>query len=122
MKLFKILSFAALFCAVFHAAAMAEGPLSKDMIAIYGHGNSKCAEYNDFHAKGEDAILRNYQIWLNGFVSAYNTLISPTGNVAKGKQPEDLMRWMENYCRQNPDSYFQRATIELLRSMETGEF
>jgi hypothetical protein len=97
-------------------------PGGKEMIAIYGHGNSKCYEYLDFQARGQEAISRNYQVWVNGFISAYNTLLSPTGNVAQGKRSEELMAWLQNYCRRNPEALFQRSTIELLRSLEAGEF
>ncbi len=101
----------------------AQQPGGKEMIAIYGHGNSKCSEYLDFTMRvGQENVAKNYQVWLNGFVSAYNTLMSTTGNVAKGKKSEELMAWMQNYCRQNPNAIFQRATIELLRVMESGEF
>lgn len=94
----------------------------KDMIAIYGHGNSRCSDFMDYSMRGQDIVIKNYQVWLNGFISAYNTLVSPTGNVAKSKKSEELVAWVQNYCRQNPTSYFQRATIELLRAMESGEF
>ncbi len=97
-------------------------PGGKEMIAIYGHGNSKCYEYLDFQARGQETISRNYQVWVNGFISAYNTLLSPTGNVAQGKRSEELMAWLQNYCRRNPEALFQRSTIELLRSLEAGEF
>lgn len=96
--------------------------VGKERIAVYGHGNSQCADYLDFQARGQDAVVRNYQVWVNGFVSAYNTLLSTTGNVAKDKRSDDLMGWLQTYCRSNPDALFQRATIELLRSLEAGEF
>ncbi len=98
------------------------GGMGKDMIAIYGHGNSKCSEYLDFAARGQETVSKNYQVWMNGFISAYNTLISTNGNVARGKKSEEIMVWMTRYCQQNPSAFFQRATIELLRSMESGEF
>lgn len=110
------------------AAVMAKAPMNsapsigKDMIAIYGHGNSKCSDFIDYSMRGPDVIVKNYQVWVNGFLSAYNTLISASGNVTKGKKSEELMGWVQNYCRQNPTSYFQRATIELLRALESGEF
>ncbi|TAH33785.1 MAG: hypothetical protein EYC62_06180 [Alphaproteobacteria bacterium] len=106
----------------FAQTAGAVQPVGKDMIAIYGHGNSKCSEYLDFAARGQETVSKNYQVWVNGFISAYNTLVSSTGNVARGKRSEDIMGWMTRYCQQNPNAYFQRATIELLRSMEAGEF
>lgn len=94
----------------------------KEMIAIYGHGNSKCSEYVDYAESGQEQISKNYQIWLNGFISAYNTMVSNTGNVTNGKKSEELMRWIDAYCRDNPENFFQRATIELLRALETKQF
>jgi hypothetical protein len=94
----------------------------KEMIAIYGHGNSKCSAYLDYVGRGQEMVTKNYQIWLNGFISSYNTFMSQTGNVTKGKKADEMMSWIENYCRANPDNFFQRATIEMLRALDTGRF
>ncbi len=102
--------------------ADAPQPMVKETIAVYGHGNSKCSDYMGYKTRNQETIVKNYQVWVNGFVSAYNTLMSPTGNVAKGKKSDDFVKWIENYCTQNPSAFFQRATIELLRAMEAGEF
>lgn len=99
-----------------------DAPAAKDMIAVYGHGNSKCSDYLEYKSKNQETVVKNYQVWMNGFMSAYNTLMAPNGNVAKGKRSDELMKWMDNYCRMNPTSYYQRATIELLRALESGEF
>ena len=96
--------------------------VSKEVIAIYGHGNSKCTEFITFVDAGQEAISKNYQIWLNGFISAYNTMTSQTGNVAGDKKIDELMRWMDAYCRENPENFFQRATIELLKALEDKKF
>jgi hypothetical protein len=105
------------------AAAWAAAPeKDKDAIAIYGHGNSTCADYTQFQFDRNEPVLTDYQVWVNGFVSAYNTLISESGDVARGRTSKDFTLWLEDYCRIHPDSFFQRAVIEMLRSMETGEF
>ena len=95
---------------------------AKESVAVYGHGNSKCAEYNQYKFQNDGKIVRNYQVWLNGVVSTYNTFVSPTGDVSKGLKPEQMMAWVEDFCRLNPEAYFQRATIELLKAMETGKY
>lgn len=105
-----------------YAAPAPSAGMGKDMIAVYGHGNSKCSEYLDYQMKGQENITKNYQVWVNGFLSAYNTLVSQNGNVARGKKSEELMNWIESYCRNNPSSFYQRATIEMLRALESGEF
>jgi len=95
---------------------------AKSSVAIYGHGNSRCSDYNQFRFEQNDAILKNYQVWLNGMLSSYNTFVSKTGDVAGGLRSDELMLWVEDFCRLNPNTYFQRAAIELLRSLETGQF
>ncbi|MGD9649828.1 MAG: hypothetical protein AB7G80_04405 [Dongiaceae bacterium] len=95
---------------------------NKDVIAIYGHGNARCSDFLEAMDKNQTAIVKNYQVWLNGFLSAYNTLVSANGNVANGKKMDDMMGWVGKQCRSYPSSYFQRATIELLRALEAGDF
>jgi len=93
----------------------------REAVAVYGHGNSKCSDYNQFRFDNGGNIVKNYQVWVNGFLSAYNTFVSQTGDVGKGMKSDDLMLWVEDFCRLNPDTYFQRAMIELLRALETNQ-
>lgn len=94
----------------------------KEAVAIYGHGNSKCSDYNAFRFENNDTIVKNYQVWLNGMLSAYNTFVSSTGDVAQGRRSDDLMMWVQDFCELNPDTFFQRAAIELLRALESGQY
>jgi hypothetical protein len=105
------------------AAAWAQAaPAPKQAIAIYGHGNALCRDYLAAQNPENLPLARNYQIWLHGFISAYNTLLSPTGDVTKGRKADAFVPVLENYCQKNPQALFQRATIELLRGLEAGEY
>jgi len=99
--------------------AMSEG---KNSVAIYGHGNSKCSDYNKYRFDENEQILKNYQVWMNGMLYAYNTFVSKDGDVANGVRSDELMSWVRDFCELNPDTFFQRAAIELLRALESGQF
>lgn len=103
-------------------SAMPVQAQGREQVAIYGHGNSKCSDYNKFKFENNGNIVKNYQVWVNGFLSAYNTFSAQNGDVGRGLRSDDLMLWLEDFCRLNPETYFQRAMIELLRAMETNQF
>lgn len=87
-------------------------------VAVYGHGNSTCADFVKFKAASNQQIMFNYQAWVNGYVSSHNLLHPHKGDVAKGKTPGELQEWLAHYCAMYPNRFFQRAVEDMTNDLE----
>lgn len=87
-------------------------------MAVYGEGITSCGSYVE--SKNNETQRYIYLAWLNGYLSAYNQYQSSklkkfngSHDVKRGLDPQALMLWLENYCRENPLDTFIRAVIML---------
>src|ERR1700730_675572 len=70
--------------------------------AVLGQGNVSCGSWLE-NRTGDDVQVAARTAWVLGYVTAFNQYGSkPEGDVSGGKSTEEMMAWIDNYCRQHP--------------------
>jgi hypothetical protein len=82
--------------------------------AVLGQGNVSCGSWLEVRT-GEDVQVAARTAWVLGYVTAFNQYGSkPEGDVSSGKSTEEMMAWIDNYCRQHPADNVYRASAALV--------
>jgi hypothetical protein len=82
--------------------------------AVLGQGNVLCGVWLE-NRRGDDIQVAARTAWVLGYITAFNQYGSkPEGDVSGGKDTEELMAWIDNYCRQNPADNVYRASAALV--------
>jgi hypothetical protein len=56
----------------------------------------------------------DFVIWTQGFFSAFNALDPDTKNIAVEGDYRSIVKWLDDYCRANPQQYFGEAVRSLI--------
>ena len=76
---------------------------------VLGQGNVSCRLWlEDRQTDSSSAASRTG--WVLGFMSAFNQYGSQGGDVSEGKSTEELMSWIDNYCRKHQDDHLHIAS------------
>ncbi len=97
-----------------------------DSTGDYVTVSESCGTFVRDYTRG-GSLRYQSQAWVNGYVSAYNRLMSDTRDIRGGTDMESMMLWLNNYCREQPlkslDDAMEVLTKELfprrLRSSAT---
>ena len=82
--------------------------------AVLGQGNVSCGSWLE-NRTGDDVQVAARTAWVLGYVTAFNQYGSkPEGDVSGGKSTEEMMAWIDNYCRQHPAGNVYRASAALV--------
>jgi hypothetical protein len=82
--------------------------------AVLGQGNVSCVSWLN-ERKGDGAGPSSRIAWVLGYVTAFNQYGSkPEGDVSGGKDTEELMTWIDNYCGQHSSDNLYRASAALV--------
>jgi hypothetical protein len=82
--------------------------------AVLGQGNVSCGSWLE-NRTGDDVQVVARTAWVLGYVTAFNQYGSkPEGDVSGGKSTEEMMAWIDNYCRQHPTDNVYRASAALV--------
>jgi hypothetical protein len=82
--------------------------------AVLGQGNVSCGSWLE-NRTGDDVQVAARTAWVLGYVTAFNHYGSkPEGDVSGGKSTEEMMAWIDNYCRQHPADNVYRASAALV--------
>ena len=57
---------------------------------------------------------RVYEHWLMGYISGFNSAKRGKADFSNGVDPQGLIQWIENYCKENPLSSFGSAVDAIL--------
>ena len=81
---------------------------------VLGQGNVLCNSWLEARGSGDvQAAARTG--WVLGYVTGFNLYGSkPEGDVSDGKNTEEMMVWIDNYCKKNPDENVYRASAALV--------
>lgn len=91
-------------------------------IAAYGEATTSCGSFVE--SKQNETQRYIYLAWLNGYLTGVNKYQSglKTYNglhdIKAGRDPQALMLWLENYCRENPLDNFARAVFMLQNELQ----
>jgi hypothetical protein len=87
---------------------------SRSGTSCLGKGNVSCSSWLENH-KSDDVQGAARTAWILGYITAFNQYGSkPEGDVSEGKNTEELMGWIDNYCRDHPVGNVYRAAAALV--------
>ncbi len=100
-------------CRLFFCAAIALWLLPLQVIAeqrpVLGQGNISCRLWIEGR-QTDDPNAASRTGWVLGFMSAFNQYAWQGGDVSEGKNTEELMSWIDNYCRKHQDDHLHMAS------------
>ena len=109
MKTYRYYFFAAIaFCSLPAQAA-------SDQLPVLGQGNISCGSWLEGRqTESVDATSR--VAWVLGFMTGFNQYGSKSkaDDVSEGKSTEELLAWMDNYCRQHEGNNLHRASTAFI--------
>ena len=76
--------------------------------AVHGVGGDTCQLYVAARAAG-GAQQVQYEIWLAGYFSAFNLIVSNTYSIMGKRGVEHFLDALDQYCEQSPDDLFIEA-------------
>jgi hypothetical protein len=82
---------------------------------VLGQGNISCSSWLEGR-RTDSPSAASRTGWVLGFMSAFNQygLKSQGGDVSEGKSTEDLMAWIDNYCRQHQGDDLHTASAAFI--------
>jgi hypothetical protein len=109
MKTYRYLFLAAIALCLLPTQATA------DEHPVLGQGNVSCSSWLEGR-QTDNARATSRIAWVLGFMTAFNQYgsKSQTDDVSEGKSTEELMAWMDNYCRQHQDDNLHRASAAFI--------
>lgn len=90
------------------AALLAEAKDISGEFAVHGVGAEPCTAYLESRAAGAGQILE-YEIWLAGYFSAFNLIVSNTYSIMGGRGMEVFWQALDEYCNAKPEALFVTA-------------
>lgn len=95
-------------------------PIAAQEQAVLGQGNVGCSAWLD-ERKDNGAEASSRIAWVLGYVTAFNQYESkPKGDVSGGKSTEQMMGWIDDYCRQHRGDNLQDASSALVDEYRKG--
>lgn len=76
--------------------------------AVHGVGAEPCTQYSTVRAQNGNLTLE-YEIWLSGFFSAFNLIVSNTYSIMGERGMDEFLVALDDYCAQRPDELFITA-------------
>ena len=88
--------------------------------AIKGEGNFNCPEYVSAK-QSNGAKMYSSITWVQGFITGVNyqraQAKDPQSFIGQDFPPASMVRWIENYCRANPQDYLADAAEALVTEL-----
>jgi hypothetical protein len=74
-----------------------------------GYGGVSCADWDS----RKPLEAKAYEAWMLGYITSYNAFVFRGPNVVAGTEVDDLRKWIDAYCKQNPQENFD-TVVRLL--------
>ena len=102
-------------CAAIHPSS-SKAADTQGMLWLFN--KTSCVEYVE-DRKLPDHTGRNGidQIYVGGWLSAYNALVPDTYDITGGKDIDSVMQWIDKFCRDNPFESVQTGLIALAHDL-----
>lgn len=88
----------------------------KDRHAAIGPGADQCANFTAAR-RGNPGKEYDYRLFISGYFSAFNVIVPNTYDIMGGKDMDELVRWMDDYCAARPNELFVNAVAQLTVAM-----
>lgn len=79
--------------------------------AVFGVGSKSCKAYTA--ARSTRTGLKDYVVWMEAYLSAFNLIVPSTYNIAGNRKLDDMLKWTDDYCRAHPDDLYVNAIAAL---------
>ncbi len=105
------------FVAVLMLALLVAGP--GQVADKYGNWNARgpgadsCGTFLQDEKKSS-AVRFTYDIWILGFISAYNSSMDDTWDLLGNTDPAEAYVWLKNFCLEHPLELLSTATLKLI--------
>ena len=96
------------------ALLLLAGQAAADEHPVLGQGNISCSSW--LEGRQSDNAGPSRTAWVLGFMTAFNQYGSKSqaDDVSEGKSTEELMNWIDDYCRQHPGDNLHRASAAFI--------
>lgn len=78
--------------------------------AVWGVGSKSCYHFTQALGRGEAEVFRNY---VTGYLTAYDAITEDTYSIGAGKDLDQIMAWITDYCAKKQIHSFEQALAEL---------
>lgn len=95
-------------------SAAAEAADSQNRFQPYGLGRASCQRFIEL-CEGKKEECKQTGPWLDGYVTAYNTLDKGTFDIFQWQSPELFAQLVFNVCKQHPDAAVVQVVNEMIR-------
>jgi len=98
------------------AATVCAAERDSQINIIFSAENATCTAW--LKSADNKLVRQQYEIWARGFTSGYN-YGTPARQVKVGAFPsgEDLYKYFDQFCRNNPQQSFVAGTIQLVEQL-----
>lgn len=77
--------------------------------AVWGVGAKSCYHFTQAQTQPEETAYRNY---VTGYLTAYDALSEDTYSISAGKDLDEVMTWIVDYCSKKQIHSFEQALAE----------
>ena len=78
--------------------------------AVFGVGSNTCKAFEAARSTGR---ITQYVVWTEAYLSAFNLIVPSTYNIAGESSFNQMMNWLGQYCRENPEELYVNAVAAL---------
>ena len=82
-----------------------------------GLGVASCAQYGKAYQKNPNETDRVYLTWAFGYITGANVMSEAAYFDLGAKTPDEMKRFLRQYCNDHPLTNFADAAMELLKSL-----
>lgn len=107
---------AAILCAGVAASTLCRAADEDDKFLVWGVGGSSCNTYLNARAAGK-ARQESFTSYLMGYLTAYNTLVPDTYDIAGNMKADEMLLWLDGYCDDHKIVSFETAVHDLTASI-----
>ena len=80
------------------------------------YGDVTCGQWLSW--RSDPSIVQNLaSMWLGGFISGFNVVVNGPQDVLLRSDLDSALRWIDNYCRQNPLKSTAGAAYSLMQEL-----
>lgn len=76
-------------------------------------GRKSCGQYIEARTERGSKEANNLA-WINGYVTAYNSVTPHTYDILAGTHTRRILLWLDNWCKANPLKYLAEGMQELV--------
>lgn len=77
--------------------------------AVWGVGAKSCYHYIQANGRGEGEVFRNF---VTGYLTAFDAITEDTYSISAGKDLDQVMGWITEYCTTKQIHSFEQALAE----------